>query len=385
MSRSLLEEIEPIIYHNRSSVAEGDIFSVLAHSPFVIRAFEFGLADGALSCSSSFDTNSSYAERFWEFDQRSRMPECSDEVLLFDGKGAIFHQEHVTSMAQLKHVAFYIGLCTADPRFVELIPNYLQNPDDHATVSLQEDQRRYLSINTDRKARLPLRTQGLNQTNSPFRMPMRLLKLAIARVRECALGRNIYVNPWTMVSFPYWAPKTTSASRFLKPLESTAHFTAYEAAMEIYRGISSQSVLTGMFFDFAGLQPRLADFKLILSGVGDGQFPPEASPTCPRQVYVQHKVHSGLLSQKNRFERINVVARRKAKVLQYYFTATNRFDYFFFQFTVSDESSLCPRVEFFFLPERVIPDSFYTDEALELGFDRVEFRPYKYHMDQEGD
>lgn len=56
-----------------------------------------------------------------------------------------------------------------------------------------------------------------------------------------------------------------------------------------------------------------------------------------------------------------------------------------------------PRVEFFFLPERILPDEFYTTDAKEVDFDLPEFlkadsihtdkegrRGYKIHMDEEG-
>ncbi|TIA32243.1 hypothetical protein D6C78_08363 [Aureobasidium pullulans] len=322
MPSGILEKVEPLIYHNRSAVVEGDIFSVLAHSPYVIRSFEFGLADGALICNRSYDPDSSYADRFWEFDQASRDPNNANEILLFDAKGAVFDQKHLSNVAQGKHIAFYIGLCTADPSFVELIPNYLQNPDEQPIVALKKDQRRYLSINTDRDSKMAHRTQGLNQTNAPFRMPKSMLKEAVRRVRDCAKGRGTYINLWTLVAFPDWNPQTTITSRFLKPLESTANFTAYEATMEIYRNIQSQRHVSGMLFDFVGLQPRVADFKfVVLSQAGPSAIIPYRDS---RQVFVQHKLHTKLLSKENRFDNVNVVARRQAKHRQYYFSATNR-------------------------------------------------------------
>ncbi|THZ11297.1 hypothetical protein D6C89_10890, partial [Aureobasidium pullulans] len=55
---------DPIIYYNRSVVVEGNIFTILAYSPYVIRAFEFGLADSAIHYGRSFAPTSSYTKRF---------------------------------------------------------------------------------------------------------------------------------------------------------------------------------------------------------------------------------------------------------------------------------------------------------------------------------
>ncbi|KAG9568552.1 hypothetical protein KCU71_g2701, partial [Aureobasidium melanogenum] len=332
------------------------------------------------NCTATQVRSKCYAERFWEFDQSSRKLHSSHEVLLFDVKGALTTlQEHCTSAAQSKHVAFYICLNTADASYVDVIPNYLQDPDDEPVVSL-EGQTRHLSVNKDRASKLSLRAQGLNQTNAPFRMPISMLGEAVARVRDCALGQSIYTNPWTQVAFPKWKPQTTKSNRYFRPLESTANFTAYKAAMEIYRCLQAHQYDTGMRFDFVGLQPRLADFKLLLHAQDS------SSTTIPRlrQVFVQHKLHTTLLSSHNKFDRVTVVARRNAKNPGWYFTAINRFDYFFFQFTVSNDLNLGQRTEFFFLPERIIPDSFYVSSSTELSFDRPEFLDHKIVMDDDG-
>ncbi|KAG9693647.1 hypothetical protein KCU95_g3200, partial [Aureobasidium melanogenum] len=373
MAPDILKPLEPIFYHNRPAILEGDVFSVLRQSPYVVRSFEFGLADGAVDCSQSYDTASSFADRFWELDHSMRDPVTPHDILLFDIKGSVFDQRLMSNVAQGKNIAFYIGVSMTDSSFVELIPNYNQDPSDEANplVSLEIDQRKYLSINTDRDSKLALRTQGLNQTNAPFRMPRYMLRDAILRVRDCARsqGQEAYVNPWTQVAFQEWVPRMTTSSRFIKPLESTANFTAYEATMDLYRIIQSQQKTTGMLLDFVGLQPRVADFKLV-----------ELSQP-PRQVFVQHKLHTKLLSSKNPFSSVNVVARRTAKNPQWYFSATNRFDFFFFQFMISDDPG--HRTEFFFLPERVIPDSFFISTDTEQSFDRKDFLRFKIHMDDD--
>ena len=60
-----------MILRNRGTLYESDIFSILKHSPFVVRSFEFGLADGALDCTRQYDTPMTYAEWFWDaYDRR---------------------------------------------------------------------------------------------------------------------------------------------------------------------------------------------------------------------------------------------------------------------------------------------------------------------------
>lgn len=63
-------EVVDVLIKFRGALFEGDVFSVLWHLPFVIRSFEFALADGALDCNSSGedispdDSPSSWADRF---------------------------------------------------------------------------------------------------------------------------------------------------------------------------------------------------------------------------------------------------------------------------------------------------------------------------------
>ena len=60
------------------------------------------------------------------------------------------------------------------------------------------------------------------------------------------------------------------------------------------------------------------------------------------------------------------------------------------QFEISQGSLAKPRVEFFFLPERVIPDSYYSSESRTADFEIAAFndgpdvlgrRGYRVHMD----
>ncbi|EGP82113.1 uncharacterized protein MYCGRDRAFT_97852 [Zymoseptoria tritici IPO323] len=122
-----LRILEPLILRHLGAILEGDIFSILASSPFIIRSSEFALSDGALDCTRSYGTTTSFAERFWSL--VSHRPTDLSEIVLFDAKSSsvvdgdrIFY----TSLGQRHGVGFYVCICGTDPDFVELIPNYQQ-------------------------------------------------------------------------------------------------------------------------------------------------------------------------------------------------------------------------------------------------------------------
>jgi len=50
-----LSILTPLSIRNSGARLEGDVFSILKQSPFVVRSFEFALADGAIDCTQSFD------------------------------------------------------------------------------------------------------------------------------------------------------------------------------------------------------------------------------------------------------------------------------------------------------------------------------------------
>lgn len=56
-----------------------------------------------------------------------------------------------------------------------------------------------------------------------------------------------------------------------------------------------------------------------------------------------------------------------------------RFDFLFYQFSFSSSYT-----QFFFLPESVLPNSFYSDQEREVSFERDEFRPFRVHLDNTG-
>ena len=280
------ESLDPIL-NTRGAVFEGDIFAVLASLPYIVRSFEFAAADGALDCGHSFPPNATYADRFWAVEQE-QLPTIPKNLLLFDVKSSntplAGDQYYKTTIRQRREVAFYIGICVTDPSFVELIPNLYQG---RSTARSQPDDDE-VAVNTSRVSHLPPSAYVLDPCNAPYRMPLALLPTAIERVRSCVQWGHPYINPWTQVSFPQWRPTTTSTSEALKPAEESQHFTAYRAAMEIYRIMNKVALRSPLPLDFVGLQPRLADFKFIPTRI---QSPKDReSLGLQHQRFVQHKL-----------------------------------------------------------------------------------------------
>jgi hypothetical protein len=353
---SSLDALDKLIFNNRGALYEGDIFSILKRSASVVRSFEFARADGAIDCSAEFPPETNFADRFWAMDQRLRVDPTSTKLLLFDVKSKVSQyagdQIYSTTVGQRRHVAFYIGICAADPSFIELFPNYHQERPatltPPQTISIQEPSPtlpttlarpisppslsttrakasttatapliqldgRHIAVNSSRISKLPPSTYILDPCNSPYRMPIGYLSEAIQRVRRCARGEGVYVNPWTWVPFPHWKPATTRSNQFLMPAETSEHFTAYKATMEIYRIVKMQ----GMKLDFVGLQPRLADFKLIT------QFShPHARH--PRQVFVQHKLDARDRASSTPLTNV-AIARGQSGDCRWYFSDIDRF------------------------------------------------------------
>lgn len=182
---------------SRGAVFEGDVFSVLRHCPFIVRAFEFALADGAINCTCGYSPTMTYAERVWELSQTQLLNES--QLLLFDVKSNIGQnaekQIYFTNSRQRRDVAFYIGVCAADPSFVELIPNLHQETLAYTNAPFSEsEENRKFAINIAKVQVLPARTYGLNRWGEPYRMPLRLLPEAIKRVRFGAsrVGQNYH-------------------------------------------------------------------------------------------------------------------------------------------------------------------------------------------------
>lgn len=160
----------------RGASYEGDAFSILKRSPYTVRSFEFGLADGAVDCNRSYEINTPFADRFWDVHERRWLPDEVSELVLFEVKStagsAACDQVYITSFCQRRHVAFYIGINAADPTYVELIPNYyqeaaaLQTEDIDFTVDAEG--KRHISVNVRRASHLPTFAYGgIDQSTGP--------------------------------------------------------------------------------------------------------------------------------------------------------------------------------------------------------------------------
>lgn len=350
--------IERRIFQCRGALYEGDIFSILLGSPFVIRSFEFGLADGALNCSRGYATTLSYADRFWEiYDQR--YPESTaEELCLFDVKSTIANQAgeqlYFATRRQRRHVAFFIGIMAANPGFVELIPNFHQDREADANVfdaCGNPSDAKEVAINVSRVSKLPPSAYGyIDQCGAPYRLPIWLLPEAMSRVRQRVRGGRVYTNPWTKVAFPDWKPTTTRSLRCLSPAEHSSQATAYEAVMQICQS-ANHSAHSSMKLDFVGAQPRLADFRLK---IGD------------RTVWVQHKLDLTIRSATDNLQNVPA-ARGDGQDRRYYFSAFERFDFLWYQFNFLTDSNPIQEV-FYFIPEKDLPDHFYTstDQTVDL-------------------
>lgn len=392
---------------NRGALYEGEIFLALEHlfsvfseSSFVVRSFEFSLADGALDCAQDFDSGTSFVDRFFTIDQR--LPSEETTLVLFDIKGKVSLKagDHIysTTLKQRRQVAFYICICAADPTYVELIPNLYQG----LPISSDEDASREIFVNNSRVPYLPLAAYRLDPSNSPYRMAFNLLPEALRRVRRTVQGHGPYVNPGTSVRFPDWKPSSTDSNEFLKPLPSSEHFTAYRAVMQIYRAIKASSPQIPIRLDFIGVQPRLADFKLIPNPAFLDQHELETGTSFPAQILVQHKIDGRDRAANKPLSNV-AIARGEGSNRWSYFSAVDRyvrillgkergqatngigrFDYLFYQFDYQNRPNR-PYTQFFFLPEHEIPDSFYTSTHREESFDLLNFEQYFIRMNDDGD
>lgn len=360
-----LSYLDPIITRNCGARAEGDVFSVLKHSRYVVRSFEFGAADGAIDCSEEHDQDTSFAERF----QRLRRQEpLSRRLLLFDIKSTTASdasQQRFGSFPQQKAVAaFYICVSTTDPAYVDLLPNYDQSADVlesgvYFAAQVPTNAAERTAITWNRACWLPAISYGfLDPSSTPYRMPRWMLPEAISRIRRCVLSGEPYVNPWSRVAFPEWAPITTAYLRWIEPSEETAQFTAYEQVMHIMRAVQSKSSYK---FDFVGLQPRLGDFKMD-------------------DVVIQHKVSTTekRVDTASAFEAVQI-ARGDPGKRNFYFHAFERFHFFMYQF----EFSGTPQQRgFFFIPESAFHDRFYTTLDRLASFSHF-YDEYFVHIDEE--
>ncbi|KAK5703512.1 hypothetical protein LTR17_022024 [Elasticomyces elasticus] len=364
-----LKRIHRRIFRTRGTIFESDIFSVLHHSPFVVRGFEFALADGAIDCSREYTAESSFAERFSDLYDRDTAANERSTLLLFDVKSTTAPeagaQAYYAPRRQRRRVAFFIGINAADPTFVEIIPNLAQ---EAAALSetAEYDEDNDQEVNVTRRARLtPRRYGGLDQSGSPYRLPLWMLPQALRLIREHVNKGVPYINPWTRVYFSDWHPITTTRSEWLHPAEHTQQFSACMTLLDIFDMVRGQAVSL-LEPGFVGVQPALADFKLILPG---------------REHMVQHKFDDQLRAHDALFTRVDI-----ARGERFYFTCFDRFDWLWYQFRISSHpASASDRKIFFFIPECALPDEMYTTLQRDVSFERPEFKEFCIAMDDDGE
>ncbi|XP_014559609.1 hypothetical protein COCVIDRAFT_24093 [Bipolaris victoriae FI3] len=208
---SLLAEIDSCINRNRGTHFEAEIFSHLSCCPFVLRSYEFAIADGALYATlNSEPPTGSYTERFWQLNEQVRMLRNTSEhwkriLVPFDIKSSVSNrpedQRYITTVRQRARVGFYIAVCAINPEYVEIIPNRFSGD------IIGDIKTRKVAVNFTRKSFLPPSAYGhLSPCNSPYRMPISLLSEAIESIKNCAQGFGDYINPWTGVKSFGWVP-----------------------------------------------------------------------------------------------------------------------------------------------------------------------------------
>lgn len=330
--------IPPHIIGNRGSALEADVFSILRHSPYVVRSFEFAVADGAIVCTEDFEflPADSFAERFHKVADTvpellnlidPAKPTTPHRLVPFDVKSTVSRfagqQLFHTTLAQRRHVAFYIGICAADPSYVEVIPNprQMDAADDFNAEEDPDPEDRQMAVNVTRVSKLQPPGYTLDPCGGPYRMPIAYLTEAIRRIRAKVMFGQPYTNPWTQVTFDEWTIYTTHTSRGLRPKMTSQHFTGYKAVWHIYHAIRHSPTASQMKFDFVGLQPHLADFKIVLTNhLVSGS--PSTTPSV-RQYFVQHKLESHDRTRSSLLTNV-AIARGQGEARRWYFTAFQR-------------------------------------------------------------
>ncbi len=92
----------------------------------------------------------------------------------------------------------------------------------------------------------------------PYRMPIWYLPAAVVSMRDCALRRGPYVNPFAKVDFGAWRPATTYETKWMRPDEDTLQFTSFQFAMDVVRAVTRKNAIE---FDFVRLAPCVADYS----------------------------------------------------------------------------------------------------------------------------
>lgn len=357
-----LRVLDSVIKRSCGARFEADVFSLLRSSAFVARCFEFSGGDGVVDCTSQYDVSLNWAQRHLLLSDQEGLER---RVLLFDVKSsaavAAGQQQFESFFLQRAIVAFYVCVCAADPSWVEVIPNYGQDREiiEHGEYVVPDAREIALRavVNITRTSWFPPLAYGmLDPCGTPYRMPRWMLSEAVTRMRACALGQQVYVNPWNEQAFPSFHPLTTQLMKWAEPSEETMQFTAYKEVTEVMRAFKYRG---SMIFDFVWLQPRLADFKLD-------------------NFLVQHKLDTEARAEGKPFDDV-LVARDTLYGRSFYFNAFERFDFLMYQF---EYSGLPRRKVFFFVPERELPDELFLSPNKRHSFECLP-REFFHVMDSE--
>ena len=310
-----LSALDALILHNRGAFYEGQVFQQLKHALFTVRSFEFALADGAIHCGNEPYQSSSFAERLFLETLQLRDP-SSTQWLPFDVKSTIEinagRQFYLTTVAQLRHVAFYIGLCAADASYLALIPNFNQVSEEG--IACENAEQREIAANRSVRLRLDARSYTLDPSLAPYLMPRSLLLEAVNRVRNHARGGPPYINPWNGVCFSQWRPSLRTA-HLLIPTELSDGYSSFKATMEIFRVIRATQRYRHLRVELVDLQPRLADFKIILRAAGGTDL---------RQCLVQHKLDLTIRESEASLYRVPIARGQSDNAHSWYFSTTDR-------------------------------------------------------------
>lgn len=212
---------------------------------------------------------------------------------------------------------------------------------------------------------------------SPYRMPLGILQEALRRVRLCGQGHSPYVNPSTNLSFLERKPYTTSSTDLLKPLrnsehyESSRHVDIDRALREIPTHSTATSSRVPLYHRVHSLQ-RQSFVQHKIDG-RDRAFDSEL-----KNVYVVRDGHWYFST----FDRYVTISRLSPLQLRAHHRQVR---FLWFEFGFSMGSGLERRKQFFFLPERELPDSFYDSLEEEQSFTRSNFECYRIVWDDLGD
>ncbi|KAJ4345675.1 uncharacterized protein N0V89_011810 [Didymosphaeria variabile] len=373
--------VRPWATKNFAAVCEGNIFSILFPLDYIIRSFEFAPIDGAVCLDApAYPPQSTYAERLFStrLHTLQDLPPRSRRFVQFDVKSTTGleagAQHSVTGLRQHLRTAFYLVLCASDPGFISLIPNV-------PATRRSRTNEHHFAISSTRS--LPVRGVSygyLDPEHAAHRMPIGLLATAVQRVRDCALDKKDYVNPWTGLVYAGWEPAITESLDDLWPHEDTEHYMACLGTLTLWRELRLAREDGGeeddVRFDMVGLQPRLADMKISFQQQ-------QWLVQCKSDVRPRRPGRLG-----------NVPIARPAQggsngeaqcSLKHYFASHDRFDFLLYDLRFDDGKNP-PVVAFFFLPERVLPDAFFaTCKDTEVSFDRADFLPYYMTVGENGD